>query len=145
MNKPAKMTVLSTSVPEVEEYEEAERRVENWKRTYPGAYEELKELLEYRNTKLEAADKVVRAKQVGCSEWKINYFKTNVDANALLDAVGKEEFLRLGGSIQTIHQYDIDKKQFEAAVVQGKVTREIVDKVVTHSPTYSSPKKTEIP
>jgi hypothetical protein len=145
MKKPTIPTVDPEQVPAVVEFLDADDRYENWKKTYPGAWEELKEIVDMRNTALESADKTVRAQGVACGPFTVISQSTLVDANALYDAVQREEFLALGGSIQTVQQYDIDKKAFEACVAQGKVPKDIVEKVVTFRPSYNKPTKVELP
>ena len=145
MMKPKIEAIPEESIPEVLQYQEAKGRLENWKSTYPGAYEELKEILELVNTTGENAEKVVRAREVTCGPFTLKHYTMNTDANALYDAVGQEDFQKFGGSIQTVRQYDVDKKVFEALVVQKKIHPDVVEKVVTYSPAFTVPKKFQIP
>ena len=128
-------------IPAVQEFLNAEEKLNNLKSTYPGVFEEYEEILKERNATLEAADQQVRARGVSCGPWKILNFRTKYEAQALYDAVGHDKFLQLGGSEQTIKQYDIDKKVFDSYVAQNKVPQNVVDAVMKTSPAYSAPKK----
>jgi hypothetical protein len=145
LQKPKTETVSAEKVPEVEAFLEADKRIQNLKEQYPGVFEELEELVRNRNTLLEAADTVVRARGVTCGPFNLYQYRTTFNAQAFYDAVGREEFLRLGGSIQNIPQYDIDKKKFEAFVAQGEIEEVIVKNVVSHGPSYKKPEKLIVP
>lgn len=145
MKKPETQTVDAEEIPEVQAYLRAVEKLEEWKKTYAGAYEELKEIQDLYNSTLEAADKSVRAREVSAGPFKLLNYSTSFNANALYDAVGREDFLRLGGSVQTVQQYDVDKKQFEAFVAQKKVHPDVVKAVISYGPRYQVLKKVTIP
>lgn len=145
MNKPKPANVDPDDLPEVSAFLRAQEKLEDWKKTYPGAYDELKEIQELYNSTLEAADKSVRAREVASGPFELLNYSTSFNANALYDAVGREDFLRLGGSVQTVQQYDIDKKQFEAFVAQKKVHPDVVKAVVSYGPRYKKLEKVTIP
>lgn len=145
MNKPKLITIEPEEVPEVLALQEAIENLNNWKKTYQGAYDEFIELGIQYNTALEAADKVMRAREASSGPIEMLGYSASFNANALYDAVGREDFLKLGGSVQTIQQYDIDKKQFEGYVVQNKVPKAVVEKVVTYTPRFKVLKKVSVP
>jgi len=137
--------VDAAQIPEVVAFLEAQQRLESLKAQYPGIFDELAELEEQYNTLLEAADKAVRASAVSSGPFELYQFKTTYNANALYDEVGREEFLKLGGSIQTVQQLDVDKKVFDANVAQNKISKALADKVKQRSPNYHKPNKICIP
>lgn len=145
MNKPRITSLDPQDVPEVAEYMEVEKQLDSWKAAYPGAYEELREIIEARNTALENADKAIRAKEVSCGPFTLLHYTVHVDENALYDAVGKDEFLKIGGAIQTVQKFTVDKKAFDTAIVQKKVPASVVTAVVTHRPSFKNPKAVELP
>lgn len=132
-------------IPEVKHFMEIEQKIKNLKEEYPGVFEELNELQEEYNTALQAADKAVRATQTSCGPFVLSQTATSYDANAFYDAVGRERFLKLGGSIQTVQQYSIDKTAFEAAAAQGKIAKDTVEVVKKVTPRYKKPDPISIP
>ena len=145
LQKPKPVQVEEETIPEVVAYLESVKRIENLKSQYPGVFEELEELARNSNTLLEAAEKVVRAKKVNCGPFNLYQYSTTFNAQAFYDAVGRDDFLKMGGSIQNIPQYDIDKKQFEAFVAQGQISEDTVKAVVDHNPSYKKPAKLVVP
>jgi hypothetical protein len=145
MNKPKPATVDPDDLSEVAAFMRAQERLENWKKTYAGAFQELMEIAELHNSTLEAADKSVRAREVSSGPFELLNYSTTFNANALYDALGREDFLRFGGSVQTVQQYDIDKKQFEAFVAQKKIHPDVVKAVISYGPRYKKLDKVIIP
>lgn len=138
-------SVSTEDIPEVAAFLEVRQRIEDLKKQYPGIFEELEELAEQHNTLLEAADKVVRSQKVSCGPFDLYQFQAKYHPEALYDAVGREEFLKLGGSIQTIQQLDIDKKAFDGFVAQNKIPKDLAEKVKTSDPRYHKPDKIIVP
>lgn len=145
MNKPKITEVDPAEVPEVQQHLEAKQRLESLMAAYPGVFEEYAESVNVYNATLEAAEQKVRALGVTCGPIKILSYSTKFNAQALYDSMGRDSFLQVGGSEQTIKQYDVDKKIFEAAVVQGKVPSNVISAVVTTAPSYKVPKKIVLP
>lgn len=145
LEKPKPKDIDTNSMPEVVAYLESKSRIENLKAQYPGVFEELEELVQNHNTLLEAAEKAVRSRQGNCGPFNLYQYRTSYNAQKFYDAVGRENFLKLGGSIQTIPQYDIDKSQFKGFVAQGLIAEDIVKSVVEHGPSYKTPPKFHVP
>jgi len=138
-------TVAPTEIPEVLAFMEIDAEIQKMKKIYPGVFEELMELAERRNTLLEAADKAVREKNVSCGPFNQYQTATTYDAEKFYDAVGREDFLKLGGAIETVPQYSINKSMFDSLAAQGKITKDVVDAVKKLSPRYKKPEKMVIP
>ncbi len=128
-------------IPEVVEFINADERLKEFRQEYDDVFQQYDAIVTDRNDKLEAAEKIVRAHEVSCGPFDLYSHQTKYDAQAFYDAVGREEFLKLGGNIQTVPKYDIDKKTFEAMVAQKKVAPSVVEVVVTVSPRYKVPSK----
>jgi len=141
----SKNNVRVESIPEVQRYLEAEDRINNLKSEYPGVFDELKELVDARNAALEEAEKVVRARKVSCGPFTILSESTKYDAQAFFDAVGRDDFLKLGGTIETIPTYTVDKKRVEAAITQGLIPVAVLPAFVSQGISYSVPKKIIVP
>jgi hypothetical protein len=128
-------------IPEVAEFEQAREAVEAFRRAYPQVFEQYGELVDIYNSRLEAADKVVRSREVSCGSWELYQKQTTYDADALYDALGMEKFMAVGGTLNTVTKRDIDKTKFKAAIARNDVPPEVVESISKISPRYHAPKK----
>lgn len=140
MNKPKPKQVAPEDIPEVADYLDAKSKLDDFREEYKNVFEQYDALVEDHNTKLEQAEKIVRAQEVTCGPFDLYQWQTKYDAEKFYDAVGREDFLKLGGHIETVPQYSIDKKMFEAAVAQKKIPQSVINAVVEVSPRYKCPK-----
>jgi hypothetical protein len=131
-------------IPEVADFIDADDRVKEFKEQYKDVFEQYEQMVSERNDKLEAAEKIVRAHKVTCGPFVLYQYQTKYNAQALYDAVGRDDFLKLGGNIQTVPKYEIDKKAFEAMVAQKKIAPTVVEAVVEISPRYKCPDKLSV-
>lgn len=139
MNQPKTKHVDPTDIPEVVDFLDSDAKVQEFKEQYADVFEVFSKLIEERNQKLQAAEKVVRAHGVSCGPFDLYQYQTKIDAQGLFDALGREDFLKVGGAVKTVPEYSIDKKQFEAAVAQKKVPAKVVEAVVNIAPRYKCP------
>lgn len=137
-------TVPENDIPEVKHFLEVQKQIESLKEGYPEVFERLGQLQQDYNQALEAAEKVVRGKQVSCGPFNLYQWQTTLDAEKLYEELGKDEFLKVGGKIQTVTTYDLDKNKFEAHVTAGTVPSEVVDVVKKTSPRYKKPEKINV-
>lgn len=128
-------------IPEVVDFIDADAKVKDYRESFADVFETYEKLVEERNSKLENAEKVVRAHKVTCGPFVLYQYQTKYDAQAFFDAVGREDFLKLGGEIKTVPEYSLDKKQFEAFVAQKKIPPTVIEAVVEVSPRYRCPSK----
>jgi hypothetical protein len=131
-------------IPEVADFIDADSRVKEFKEQYKDVFEQYEQMVTERNDKLEAAEKIVRAHKVTCGPFVLYQYQTKYNAQALYDAVERDDFLKLGGNIQTVPKYEIDKKAFEAMVAQKKIAPTVVEAVVEISPRYKCPDKLSV-
>lgn len=136
--------IPESQIPEVEHFVEIQARVERLKEAYPEVFEQLATLQVDYNQALEAAEKVVRGKQVSCGPFNIFQTRTSYDAEKLYEELGKDEFLKVGGQIKTITTYDVDKAKLEAHITGGVVPKEVADNVKKVSPSYKKPEKINV-
>ena len=141
MNTPKTKEVDPRDIPEVVDFIDADGKLKDFREQYADVFEQYNKLVEERNTKLENAEKVVRAHKVTCGPFVLYQYQTKFNAQAFFDAVGREDFLKLGGEIKTVPQYSVDKKQFEAFAAQKKIAQSVIDVVVEISPRYKCPDK----
>jgi hypothetical protein len=141
MNIPKTKEVDPRDIPEVVDFINADSKVKEFREQYSDLFETYQQLIEDRNSKLENAEKVVRAHKVTCGPFVLYQYQTKFNAQAFFDAVGKEDFLKFGGEMKTVPQYSIDKKQFEAFAAQRKIPQSVIDQVVEVSPRFKCPEK----
>jgi hypothetical protein len=132
-------------IPEVAAYQDVKARYEAFKTANPEFFRFLSELQEEMNQKLEAAEKSVRAKKVSCGDFELFQFKTTYDAEELLQALGRDRFLEVGGTMTTQTVYGVDKARVEASIASGGIAQDVAERVRTKSPSYHKPTKLEIP
>lgn len=135
--------VPETQVPEVQAFLEAREKVERLKEAYPEVFEQLSHLQQEYNAALEAADKAVRAKKISCGPFDCYQMQTKYNAERLFEELGRDEFLKVGGTIKTVTQYDVDKNKLEAHITSGVIPDEVVGAVRDVSPRYKKPDKIE--
>lgn len=122
-------TVSEETIPEVADFMESERRIERLKEAYPEVFEQLDMLKEDYNTKLQAAEKAVRAQGVSCGPFTVMSTATIYDADKLFEELGREDFLKFGGIEKTITKYELDRARFEAAYAKGAIPKAVFEGV----------------
>lgn len=145
MQKKKIETVDPGTIPEVVEFIDANDAIQSFKASYPDVFKQYEELIERYNSALEQADKVVRARAVSSGPFDLYQFKTTYDAEALYNAIGRDQFLSVGGKLETQTVYDVDKGRLEAAAVQKKIPAEVMAQVRKETPNYHKPPKLVAP
>ena len=128
------------SIPEVKAYEDAKEMVQVFTDQHANVFSTYHQLMDTLKQKRDAADKIVRAKEVSCGDWDLYQFQVKVDAEAMFNALGMESFLRFGGTTSVKTVYDADKAKVEAAIARGDISEELAGTILTKSPRYHSPK-----
>jgi hypothetical protein len=136
MQKKKIVNVDPLTIPEVVDFINAKGMLEDFKNSYPEIFQQLSELVDQYNTTLEQADKVCRAQGVSCGPFQIKHFTVRYNAESLYNAVGRDQFLAVGGKIETQTVYDVDKGRLEAAIAQRRVPESVVEEVRAEGPTY---------
>ena len=134
-----------TEIPEVLDYMDARERLETFRLTHAKVMEEYAGLCDQYNTTLQAADKAVRERRVSCGPFVLKHFATKYDGEALFNSVGRDLFLQLGGTIEQVPSYNVDRGKLEAAIAQNRVKPEVVAVVRQETPNFSKPPKVVIP
>lgn len=135
----------NTSIPEVADFALAQQQLEAFKQTYQQFFDALAPIVANYNQKLEAADKAVRAKQASCGAWELYQKVTKYDSKALHDAVGRDTFIAIGGSVKHAAGYKVDAKKLLLAVAQGKIPQATVDEIAEETCSYHAPKPAILP
>jgi hypothetical protein len=124
-------SVPEEDIPEVIDFLDAQTRLEEFRARNPQLMDEYEALLNDYNTAREAADKAVRGREVNCGPWQQLTPTVTYSGEKLYSAVGREDFVRLGGIVRTVTEYVIDKDAIEAAISANKMPKEVVE-VVRH-------------
>jgi hypothetical protein len=138
-------TVPEEEIPEVIEFLDAQTRLESFKSRNSKLMKELEELLGEYNRTLENADKTVRERGVNCGPWIQLSPTVTYDGAKLYNAVGREDFVLLGGVVRQVSEYGVDKAALEAAIASGKIPAPIVESVRKVGRKYKSIPKGELP
>lgn len=141
----SKTTVPESEIPEVQAYLDAMAAISAFTTVHATTMQTLRTLVEDANSKRQAADKVVRARDVFCGPWKKHNVKIEYDAQALMDAIGREQFLKVGGHIETQKVYSVDKNTVEASIATGQIPKDVVGNFRKESVSYASPKDLVVP
>ncbi len=138
-------SVDPAEIPEVVEFMDAQRAIQEFKEMHADVFKDLDGLVERHNTALEQADKVCRARQVSCGPFDLYQFTTKYDAEALFNAVGRDTFLEIGGKLETVTKYEVDKGKLEACIAQKKVDKEVAERVRKDTPAFHKPQQLVLP
>lgn len=145
MQKKSPKKINPAEIPEVVEFLDAQDALQAFKDEHAHVFSQLGELTERYNSTLEQAEKICRSKDVGCGPIDLYQYAVKYNATALFNAVGRDQFLALGGEAKTVTEYSLDKGRFEAAVAQKKVPKEVVDQVRKEVANYHVPPKLVLP
>ena len=132
-------------IPEVLAYEQAKAAYTNFKVQHPQLFQQLDYLVEQLNTTMEAAEKAVRAQQATCGDFDLYQKVTKIDGKALHDAIGRETFIAIGGTVKMMADYKVDGKRLQLAVAQNRVAKDIVEEVTKEEQRYHKPTAAVIP
>lgn len=136
---------VSTGIPEVDEYYFAKRKLEMFKAQHQALFTEYAAYVEEYNQKRQAAEKVVRAKNISCGDFDLYQEVTKIDAKALHDAVGREVFISVGGALKFGYDYKVDPKRLQLAVAQGRISQDLVNEITKKEPRYHMPLEYTVP
>jgi hypothetical protein len=137
--------VPTQQIPEVAAFEDVKQRFEQFKADNPQFFEYLQAIAEEYNDKLQAADKAVRAQKVSCGDFLLKTSQTRYYPEDLYNAVGREEFLELGGKLSTRTVYEVDKKRLDAAITAGRVPEDLIPDVRKVTPVFKKPEQVVLP
>ncbi len=135
------------TIPEVRDFEDVKYRYRFFREQNPKFFEILDALTEEYNQKAEAAEKVVRARNISCGDFHCFQENTKHNVEKLVDAIGVEAFEKLGGTVTQVRttKYSIDKKQIEAGIARKDIDEKTVEAVKTTEAKYHMPSKIILP
>ena len=133
------------NLPEVLDYEQAKAILAQFKLMNAPFMEQLEALVEQYNQRREAAEKAVRARGVSCGDFDLYQAYEKPDGQALLNALGREAFIGIGGTIITSHDAKIEAKQVQVALARGIIDQPLYDEVTSIVVRYHLPREISTP
>lgn len=131
-------------LPEVQTMVDLGQEIASLKAEHPEVFSTLATLVDRYNAALEVAEAKVRAAGVSCGPFSRGATSMRLDAEAMYEELGEEQFLALGGTVSNIAAYSVDRARVLAAVSAGKIPKDCADAFVKESVSYHSPKKLHI-
>lgn len=125
---------------EVDDFKKARQELVSFRAENAQLFEELDYLVENYNHKRAEAEKAVRAAGASEDEFVILSTSNKVDADKVLQAIGREKFLEFGGTITNKRVAKINAKALSHALAKGDITQDQYDEVVKVEHRYKVPK-----
>lgn len=134
-------------IEEVREFMEAEQMLRSFMEQNAGIFQRYEELAGQYNQRRQAADKIIRAKDVSCGPWIRYSQQVKIDWKALYDYLegDKDKFMSIGGKIGRITQYTGDAKELEVRITAGEIPEDDTAHFRTISPRYKWPNAITMP
>lgn len=139
------VTVSPEEVPEVQDLLDTEKEIAELVATNPDFYRKLCELVEERNTRLQAAEKVVRASGVTCGPFLKHSETLDIDVEKLFDELGEEGFKEVGGYTEKVTVYKVDRTRFTSHLEAGHVPDEVKESCTAIKRSYKKPDPYKLP
>lgn len=117
-----------------------EEGIKDFRQRHRAVFEEYSLLIEQYNAVLEQADKDARAMGRSVGPFRILRETAKVDAEKMCDLLGKNEFLKLGGSIGKATTYDFDTTKFRALMLAKGIPENVVKAVYQVKSSWTGPK-----
>jgi hypothetical protein len=134
------------AIPEVEEFLKAQKELEEFKDDNTNFFEALQPLVDRYNATLELADKKVRAQQISCGPFQLTGKPSiSYDAEKIIEEMGVDFFLEIGGVVAQKLVYEIDKLKAEAANAANLFPPEVLKVVRKTRVAYHKPEKVNLP
>jgi len=140
-----KTVVDIKEIPEVEQLLETEKKIQELIDSNPDFYKKLAELVEERNTYLQAAEKVVRASGVSCGPFNKLSETVDIDVEKLFDELGPDGFAEVGGYTEKVTTYKLDRTRFISHLEAGHVPQEVKETCVGVKRSYKKPETYKLP
>lgn len=129
------------SIPEVSAFLDIQERLLAIKVDNPEVFRQFDDLVEQYNTALEAAEKVVRNREISCGPFENYSTKAKIDAEKMYEELGEALFLQCGGVMRKKTVYEVDTNRVAAAIAAGKIPDVCVPEFQTVQRSYHIPKK----
>ena len=138
-------TVDTTAIPEVERYQIAKQRLNEFREANAPFFEAFAQLAHEYNEAVDEAERVVKSKKVSCGDFEIYQDATTFDPDAALELLGRKRFLECGGKEETVRKLSIDKKRMTMAIEANVIDPESAKLIRKVSPRYRKKGRVELP
>jgi len=128
-------------IPEVAAYQEVKSRYDAFREGNPEFFQYLDAFEEELNQKLQDAEKVTRSKKASCGDFHLYQFQMKYNAEELLQAVGRDKFLEVGGTMTTQTVYGVETSRVDASIASGGIPGPVAERVRTRQPRFHKPSK----
>jgi hypothetical protein len=135
------VTVPEDSIPEVKAYMDELNYLKDYCAAKADVVATLRTLIDRVNASAQQAEKVVRARGVFCGPWQKHNTKKVLNTELLIDRIGVERFVALGGVQETKPTYKIDRERVELAIAKKELTAAEAQDIIREEISY---KKTEV-
>lgn len=124
----------TTTVPAVKAFMKILNQIHAFKAKHPRMFTELTKLQSEYNPALQAADAVVRDREVSCGPFQLLRYVSTFDAAGIAGTVGEDDFVRIGGAVEIVKS--ISAADVRKAVKCGNLDKKIAEKYETKTPHY---------
>jgi hypothetical protein len=141
----SKNTVSVAEIPEVQRFIAEQERYRLFRAQNKQFFEYLSQMAADYNEALQAARDACKKRDVSCGPIQQTSQSTKYDADALYDLYGREAFLELGGTLETIQRKGLDKKRVQFNIESGRIDKDRAELVRKVTSSYASNAEISIP
>jgi len=123
----------------VEVHAELLRQIYAYREYYADIFVEYFKLLDQEKIARKHAEDAVRASGRSYGDWQVHNTTTKVDAQALLDLVGANVFVALGGTIE--QKPVIKSKQIDMEKLKERLSEDMLSEIIKTTVQYKKPEE----
>lgn len=138
-------TLDPNDIPEVQRFIQEQERFQQFREQNKPFFDYLEQLATAHNEALNAARAACKQRGVSCGPIQVTTVKTTYDADAMYDLFGREVFLEMGGSLETVQQRSLDKKRVDFNIESGRIDPDRAALIRRQSLSYKKNEEISIP
>lgn len=138
-NDPNLSDLEKAAVRAARDFDDAEKVIDMFKIENSAVLKIYQELLDDREQKRQVADAAIRATGKSISQWDAFSENKRYYPEKLYEAVGREAFLKMGGKISTVQQYEIEGQAIDLAISKKEIPEALAAEVKKVTLKYRSP------
>lgn len=138
-------TVPVEEIPEVGKFVQEQERFKQFRKDNAQFFEYLTQLATDYNEALSAARAACKQRGVSCGPIQVATVQTKYDADAMYDVLGREKFLEMGGTLETVQKRGLDKKRVDFNIDNGKIEADQAALIRKRNPTFKSNDVVSVP
>lgn len=128
------------AIKAIKSYETLEKKIMLFESENSVVFKTYDEMLEELERKRQVADAAIRPTEASFGPWQRLSEQRTYDTAALYSLVGEERFRELGGTVNQMPIFDLDKDALKVAIAAKKISPAIVDAILKIIPKYRAPK-----